>query len=502
VTQAAPRYSIVLDLGAGDPEQVRRSLSSLAQQDLRSWELLLHGEAAEEVAHGAAAPHVRVVAGSGSASERVQRALRHAKGEFTGFMTAGEELAGRDVLARFDAVVSASSDVDLLYGDHDVVDEEGVRRETLPKPAWSPERLLAQQWVGRPAMLRTSVVLDTLADDPLLEAWEWDLLLRMSGRLRRVERIPEVLLHARGPGDEGAVADGVSAVRRHLERSGVSAEVTAGSAETPSLVRRLIPEELSVTLVVPSRGERGLAWGERRSYVVEAVRSFLGNAGHPRLEVVVVHSSSVEHPVLDTLLAHGETVRLVPYDGPFCAPDMANVGVLSSAGDVVIVMDERTEVVSDQFVPTLVGPLADEGVGLTGPRMLAPNGTLVDAGLAFAKRRFEHAFEGWPADDPGPAGLLTISHECSGLGHGCLAMRRDTFELAGGFNPRLDMSYNVDLSFKMRHLGRRRVWVPQATAYLLGSARRSLPPPKAERVALRKRWATQSRDEYVPCSGA
>jgi GT2 family glycosyltransferase len=111
-------------------------------------------------------------------------------------------------------------------------------------------------------------------------------------------------------------------------------------------------------------------------------------------------------------------------------------------------------------------------------------------------------FAGRLGSDPGPAGLLTVSHECSGLGRACLAMRRATFDLVGGLSPQLTVAYNVDLSFKVRHLGLRRVWVPAATAYSLGSHHRAALVPKAERVAVRRRWTAPDLDDYLPSSGA
>ena len=501
MTEAVPLVSLVLDLDDGSREQVQRSIASVSSQALTSWELVLHGEGAESVAAHAEDPRVRALPGSGPTRHRALEALRSARGEFTAFLAAGEELAGSAVLDTVARLVEATPDVDLVYGDEVVVDEHGTPIETVLKPAWSPERLLAQPWVGRLAFLRSSLALEVCGDEDLLEAWEWDLLLRVSGRLRRVERVPVILLRSRRAGQVTS-DDGVAVVRGHLRRSGVAAEVTAGTVEGTCHAARTVPDDLSVTLVIASRGERGLAWGERRWFAVEAVRSFLRHAGRARVEVVVVHTSPIEQALLDALLALDEGVRLLPYADVFCPPDMANLGVLSSSTDAVVVMDERTEVVSDGFLAELLGPLTDEGVGLTAPRMLAANGTLVDAGLAFHQHRARPTFAGRLAADPGPDGLLTLSHECSGLGRACLAMRRATFDLAGGLSPQLTVSYNVDLSFKLRHLGLRRVWVPSATAYSLGSHHRSALVPKAERLAVRRRWTAPDLDDYLPSSGA
>lgn len=262
------------------------------------------------------------------------------------------------------------------------------------------------------------------------------------------------------------------------------------------------PGAVSVAVVIPCLGARGTAWGERRWFVVEAVRSLLQHAGQRSLDVVVVHTKAVDPSVLDALLGLDESVRLVPFAGAYSYPRMVNVGVLSTVADVVIALKELTEVVSDGFVDELVGPLAHDDVGLTGPRLLLSNETLANAGLAFFTHRVQPMFAGVLASESGPDGLLTITHECSGLSGGCLALRRATFDQVGGLNPRLPVLFDVDLSFKVRHAGLRRLWVAGATAYYLFDRHKLERPQKDERLALRARWLAPDVDEYAPTFGA
>ena len=496
---ASPLLSLVLDVEGAGLGEVRRSVASVTAQELDAWELVLHGVGADTAAAEAADPRVRSVSGSGSTRVRVETAVRDVSGEFLTFLTAGDELAAPDVLALVGDLLDEQPEVDFCYGDELVVDHDREAVGQVRRPAWSPERLLGDAWVGAGAVMRSSLVRYACRGEGLLDPWARDLVLRVSSAARRVARLPDVLFHKLRSQDSDAPSGEVTIVREHLRRLGVSAEVTEGVVEGTCRVSRAVPDELSVTVVVPTRGQRGLAWGHRRWFVLEAVRSMLRHAGRDRLEVVVVHTVPIEQPLLDDLLALGDAVRLVPFPGPFCRPEMANLGALSSASDVLVFMDERLEVASEGFLTELVGPLADEGVGLVGPGLLDQRGAFVDAGLALRRSRVEPLFAGRLSSDPGPGGLLTISHECSGLSSACLALRRPTFELVGGLTPRLATAYNVDLSFKLRHLGLRRVWVPAATAYLLGSRSQSLSLPKEERPGLRRRWLAPDLDEYAGC---
>ena len=185
-------------------------------------------------------------------------------------------------------------------------------------PRWWPSRcghrsgLLGHDWLGHPTLFRTALVADACSA-PLGPAWEHDLALRVASRARSAVRVAQPLL--RGPGREPATTEATTHAMAGLDlaRLGVSANVEPGAVPGSCRVRRTVPEELSVALVIACRGARGLALGQRRWFVVEAARTALRRAGHANLEAVVVHQRILEPSVLNSLLTLGERVRLVTH---------------------------------------------------------------------------------------------------------------------------------------------------------------------------------------------
>ena len=97
----------------------------------------------------------------------------------------------------------------------------------------------------------------------------------------------------------------------------------------------------------------------------------------------------------------GRQLRLVPYDKPFDFSEKCNLGVLHAHGEVVVLLNDDTEVVSPDFLVQLVAPLFEEGVGMTGARLLFPDGRVQHGGLAL-DGRLDHVLDGGRIKDRGP----------------------------------------------------------------------------------------------------
>ena len=124
-----------------------------------------------------------------------------------------------------------------------------------------------------------------------------DLVLRVSERARHVAHIPEVLYHWRMlPGSAALAAAekpyaweaGRRAVQAHLDRLGITAAAELGRYRGIYRIRRSVDPATPISLIVPTRGSSGNVWGERRCFVVEAVRSALAKTCMTNVEVVVV----------------------------------------------------------------------------------------------------------------------------------------------------------------------------------------------------------------------
>ena len=448
---------------------------------------------------------VRVVRSLGGVAAASRAGLAAATGELVAFVDHADRL-DPDALAEVTAAMTEG--VDVAYSDHDVIDAAGFYVDPVYKPDFSPERLRSQNYVTRLLVARRSL-LDIVGGfrDGLEGAEDHDLVLRLTEAAGSVAHVPRVLYHCRqsapsglaDPASPWATAAGARAVADHCARSGIDAAVETTPRQGCYRVVRRVAARPLVSVVIPTRGSTGRVWGVDRCFVVEAVRSLLDASTYRELEVVVVHDTETPDVVLDALAATSWPISLVPFDGPFNFSAKINLGVSAARGDLILLLNDDTQLIEPSSVEVLVGHVATPGVVMAGAKLLFADGTMQHGGHVYAERP-EHMCMGWRGDSPGPGPLwpLAVERECSGVTAACALVRRDDFEAVGGFTTELPMDYNdVDFCLKVRATGRRIIWSPWAAWYHFESQTRLRGVSSEARDWIAARWGAEiARDPY------
>ena len=277
----------------------------------------------------------------------------------------------------------------------------------------------------------------------------------------------------------------------HLARVGIDATVDETAHEGCYRVTRRLEAEPLVSVVIPTRGSQGREWGATRVYVVEAIRSLVERSRYQNLEFVVVVDddtpTSVRHALHDVA---GDALRLIPYSGEFNFSAKINVGAMAATGDLLLLLNDDTELIAPESLDVLVGHLQTPDVAIASARLLYGDGTIQHAGHVY-NHAVMHALLGWPGDSPGPRPLLplAVERECSGVTAAAALVRRSVFDDVGGFTTELPLNYNdVDFSLKVRDAGHRIIWSPWAVWYHFESKTRHSVLLSDEYQFINQRW--------------
>jgi glycosyltransferase involved in cell wall biosynthesis len=451
MSDRAPFFSVLTPVYDPPLEALSAAIESVRAQTFRDWELILVDDASPSDAvrallARAAAGDERITvmerAANGGIVESSNDAIQSARGQFLALLD-HDDLLVPHALEHVHAVLAESPEVDYVYSDEDKINSQGEHYDEFRKPDWSPERLRGQMYTCHLSVLRASLVREVGGFRAGYDgSQDHDLVLRVTERAQRVEHVPEVLYHWRVvPGSAAGDSEakpyawvaGRRAVQDQLDRLGIAGAACYGRAPGTYRIERVADPDISVSVIIPTRGGSGMVWGERRCFVVEAVASVLARTRLARLQIVIVYDLDTPPHVLERLrdLA-GDRLLLVPFAESFNFSGKCNAGFVASSGDVVVLLNDDVQPITDGFLEQLIAPLAEPGVGMTGARLLFGDGRLQHGGHVYQDGHLGHAFYQASRDDPGTFAALWVNRECSGLTAACVALRREVYEEVGG----------------------------------------------------------------------
>jgi GT2 family glycosyltransferase len=469
---AAPRRFSLMTCVTGSWD-ARRIAESVLGQSYPGWEWILAAtEDSIDHVRKAVAPWERdrrlrvlsVPAGS-TRADAWNAALRGAQGEFAALLDQHDRLAP-SALYEMACALDRTPACDLLYSDEDRISRRGFERhEPHFKPEWSPELLLASNYIGRMAMMRVAAA--TAAGGfrngrgGRGGVEEWDLLLRLSRTTARVQRVPRCLYHrdgtdvrdetgvVAGPGPEEAI------IRDHCEKLGLNVVVStsAGGCRVVWPVRG----QPLVSIVIPNR--------DAARVLKECVNGLLHETSYRNIELVIVDNGSIEAEVVElyrSLEREGRAL-IVPFDRPFNFSAACNAGAAAARGDLLLFLNNDIEVIQPDWLDELIRWAQLVDVGIVGAKLLYPDRTIQHAGVVFGLGLVGHIFSRAPEGTSGLFGSSECYRNYLAVTGACQMMRKDTFRQLGGYDERFRLTFSdVVFCMEARRAGYRVVYTPHA----------------------------------------
>jgi O-antigen biosynthesis protein len=163
------------------------------------------------------------------------------------------------------------------------------------------------------------------------------------------------------------------------------------------------------------------------------------------------------------LQAGNNHIRVVTAGSALNRAAQMNAGAKAATGDFLCFIDPDCTAPDDGWLGELTGRLAAKQTGVAGGLLVHPSGLILDGGRVLGPEfSAVPAFANRLATDTGFNGLLTVAHQVSALGEGCLLIRRGLFETAGGYDQNSFARHftKADLCLRLRERGFATVCTP------------------------------------------
>ena len=410
------------------------------------------------------------------------------------FLSSGDGLQ-RESLVSVTELFSQKQDVDLLYGDSGHPTNEKVEPLSFARrPGWSPERLRAHCYVGETLVARADLVARSGGLNDLAMRHPHDRALRLSENAKNIRRLAEVLTISKSGDSRPSTA--LQAVIEHCQRQSIEADCELDSS-TPSVrVKRRMTKQSSVAVIIATRGTSAEVFGEQRVLVVESVRSLFEKSTYQNFNVVVVADTPTPQSVLDSLSGiGGARLQVLNYDRPFNFAEKNNLGAMSCASDLILLLNDDTEIITADALETMVAMFNDPKVGVVGPMLLFEDSTIQSAGHIFSPDPTD-LYRARNRETAGPQNLLRVQREVSSLIGACMLIRRDVFEQVGGLCLSFPGNWNdIDFCLKVQLAGFRVVFTPHAQLFHFESKTRIAKRVESEVGKLGARWGSILDDD-------
>lgn len=371
-------------------------------------------------------------------------------------------------------IMQAGTPPHMIYGDH--AEAFGsTQLSAFFKPSWSPEFLLATDYIARAAILPDAFNRGRLpVNFDAVDLWQlWLGHRHLPGRLvARIERPLMSLAPLDKDNGPGLVERAASQLETYFASLGIVAKAVEPewSQRLKALTFDFAFEDdgPKVSILIPSRNNRD---------VLKRCVDSLSLTSYRNFEAIVIDNKSDAPETLryiDSLKASPpENVRVISIASPktgFSYSYINNEGVKHVTGEYVLFLNDDTEVIRPDWLSQMVGWARIPGIASVGARLYFPDDLVQHNGLVnqlLDKILPAPAFKLTRRRSVGPHGQDLTVRNYSAVTAACMLTPRALFVESGGFN---DENYSVayndcDYGFRLSQAGWRHVCVPTAELY-------------------------------------
>lgn len=417
---------------------------------------------------------------NGHISKATNDALSMATGEFVGLVD-NDDVLSPNALSEIVKVLNRNPSLDFIYSDEDKLDLNGRRCDPHFKPDYSPDTLLSLNYICHFSVIRKELM-DKIGGFTVgLEgAQDHDLFLRIVEQTTNIYHISKILYHWRMvkgstsmtiSNKSYATDKGKIAIENALARRNIKGHVEKDEASTYYRVVYEFEKEPTVSIVIPTR--------DYADILEKCLSSLYEKTDYKNYEVIIVNNNSVKKETFDLFEQYKKNhtnFKVIDANIEFNYSKINNMAVKESTADIIVLLNNDTEIISPNWLSVMVGYAMQSHIGAVGPKLLYPDTTVQHAGVILGLGGVaSHAYIGSSKNDLGMFGRLRVPYNYSAVTAACLAVSREKFNEVGGLEEDLMVAYNdMDFNIKLLKHGYYNVCVPQVELFHHESKSRGL----------------------------
>jgi ADP-heptose:LPS heptosyltransferase/GT2 family glycosyltransferase len=509
-------FSLLIGIGEMDEEValVRRTLASLRNQAYGAWQgtILRRGRVAPDRAAA------RILEGFEDIAERIDirldmpaatllvriadRVAYNCRPDLIGVLLAGDVL-GCDALLEMAISAGLHPNAEFFYSDERRISPASGQLEAFFKPQWSPDLIVATNYIGRFWCVQPDVLERVQATmGEWFQFGDYDLVLRCTEAASGIWHVPKLLCE-RGRSLLDHPLQERAALERALRRRGIHGEIRDGNIPSHYQLKRVVKTKGLVSIIIPTCAAHGL--------IKRCIDTLRAKTAYRNFEIICIENIPQTPRSLKSWL-YKNADKVITTSEPFNWSSFNNLAAREAEGEFLLFLNDDTEVIEPGWLDALLEHVQRPEVGVVGARLLYPDRKVQHAGIFWTSRGGRHAFRRATESDPGYFGLALTPRNVLAVTGACMALRRAEFETHGGFDES-HMIINNDVDYCLRSWGRGKsvVYTPYATLLHHEEMSRGGLGEDFDKIAFNHRWSyklesgdpfyhpllSQDRDDYT-----
>lgn len=477
-----PLVSIILPTYNVDKTLLYLAIQSIIEQWYENWELCIADDASsnnntlEYLKSISSNPKIKIkflkqnVGIAGASNE----ALTMATGEFIALLDHDDELT-TDALYEVVKAINIT-DADFIYSDEDAIINNTFCKPHF-KPDYTPDMLLSYNYI-----CHFTIIKKTLIDivhgfsNGVDGAQDYDLFLKVLEHTNKIFHIQKVLYHWRRLPNSMSNSNatkliphksGEVALSRAISRRQIEADIEDGN-KYPFMyrVRYKINESPLVSILIPFK--------DKPELLEKCISSILAKSSYNNFEIIGISNNSTDpktFELMGNLAKRDPRVKFAEVNIPFNYSKLNNLAVNSYAqGEHILLLNNDTEVISEEWIESLLEHSQKPEIGAVGGLLLYPNNKIQHAGIIIGAGYGDystHSHRGKPYSKWGYHGRPHHIQDISAVTGACLMVKSTLYREIGGLDEEnFPISYSdIDLCLRLREKGYNNIYTPYCKLY-------------------------------------
>lgn len=469
-----PKISIIIPM-YNTPEKFFKELVDwLIKQTYSNWELCLadgspeKNEKLKKIYKKDSRIKYKFLGENKGISGNTNAALELATGDFIALLD-HDDLLAEFSLFEIVKCINKNPDVDFIYTDEDKFEELGGKRyDPYFKSDFAPDTLRANNFICHFSVFKKELMEELGGFRSEFDgAQDYDIILRMSEKAKKIIHIPKILYHWRvhalstaksgGTAKPYAYEAGIKAVQTHIDRIGLKGKVISGNTLGTYKVNYELNEKPKVSIIIPNK--------DYASTLKVCLKSIEKLTTYENYEIIVVENNSEEQKTFDYYkeIDGKNKVKVIKYpENGFNYSKIINYGVKNSDGEYIIQLNNDTQLLTPNWIEEMLGFAQREDVGAVGAELFYPDKSIQHAGIIIGIGGVAgHVFRNIPHGMHGYFSKDAMVQNMSAVTAACIMASRKMYDLVGNMDEKFEVAFNdVDFCLKLREQGKLIVYNP------------------------------------------